>query len=142
MPGIITVALFSFLASWNEFVAPLIFITDDEKFTLPVALFNLQSGSLGAVDYGTLLSGVVTAAVPCVAAVPAAAAVLRPRLRQGRPERLTGWSWADRARTRPVASVASTATPSSRAEPSTIWPCTAVSCAPVEPAAAPATRRP
>ncbi|MEV4510251.1 carbohydrate ABC transporter permease [Dactylosporangium sp. NPDC049525] len=66
VPGIVTVALFSFLASWNEFVAPLIFITDDEKFTLPVALFNLQSGSLGAVDYGTLLSGVVTAAVPCV----------------------------------------------------------------------------
>lgn len=66
LPGIVTVALFSFLASWNEFVAPLIFITDDEKFTLPVALFNLQSGNLGAVDYGPLLSGVVTAAVPCV----------------------------------------------------------------------------
>lgn len=66
VPGIVTVALFSFLASWNEFVAPLIFITDDEKFTLPVALFNLQSGSLGAVEYGTLLSGVVTTAVPCV----------------------------------------------------------------------------
>ena len=67
IPGMVTVALFAFLASWNEFVAPLILITDDEKFTLPVALFNLQSGSLGAVDHGTLLSGVVTAAVPCVA---------------------------------------------------------------------------
>jgi multiple sugar transport system permease protein len=66
-PGIVTVALFSFLASWNEFVAPLILITDDEKFTLPVALFNLQSGSLGSVDYGALLSGVVAAALPCVA---------------------------------------------------------------------------
>jgi multiple sugar transport system permease protein len=66
-PGIVTVALFSFLSSWNEFVAPLILITDDTKFTLPVALFNLQSGSLGAVDYGALLSGVVAAALPCVA---------------------------------------------------------------------------
>jgi multiple sugar transport system permease protein len=65
-PGMVTVALFSFLASWNEFVAPLILITDDEKFTLPVALFNLQSGSLGSVDYGALLSGVVAAALPCV----------------------------------------------------------------------------
>jgi len=65
-PGIVTVALFSFLASWNEFVAPLMLITDDEKFTLPVALFNLQSGSLGSVDYGALLSGVVAAAMPCV----------------------------------------------------------------------------
>jgi multiple sugar transport system permease protein len=66
-PGIVTVALFSFLASWNEFVAPLILITDDAKFTLPVALFNLQSGSLGSVDYGALLSGVVAAALPCMA---------------------------------------------------------------------------
>jgi multiple sugar transport system permease protein len=66
-PGIVTVALFSFLAAWNEFVAPLIFLTDGAKFTLPVALFNLQSGSLGSVDLGALQAGVVTAAVPCVA---------------------------------------------------------------------------
>jgi multiple sugar transport system permease protein len=66
VPGMVTVALFSFLAAWNEFVAPLIFLTDGDKFTLPVALFNLQSGSLGSVDFGALQSGVVTAAVPCV----------------------------------------------------------------------------
>jgi multiple sugar transport system permease protein len=65
-PGMVTVALFSFLASWNEFIAPLIFLTDGDKFTLPVALFNLQSGNLGSVDYGALQSGVVTAALPCV----------------------------------------------------------------------------
>jgi multiple sugar transport system permease protein len=65
-PGMVTVALFSFLAAWNEFVAPLIFLTDGSKFTLPVALFNLQSGNLGSVDFGALQSGVVTAAVPCV----------------------------------------------------------------------------
>jgi multiple sugar transport system permease protein len=66
LPGMVTVALFSFLASWNEFIAPLIFLTDGEKFTLPVALFNLQSGNLGSVDFGALQSGVVTAALPCV----------------------------------------------------------------------------
>jgi multiple sugar transport system permease protein len=65
-PGMVTVALFSFLAAWNEFVAPLIFLTDGSKFTLPVALFNLQSGNLGSVDFGALQSGVVAAAVPCV----------------------------------------------------------------------------
>jgi multiple sugar transport system permease protein len=67
MPGMVTVALFSFLSSWNEFVAPLIFLTDGSRFTLPVALFNLQSGNLGSVDFGALQSGVVTAAVPCLA---------------------------------------------------------------------------
>jgi multiple sugar transport system permease protein len=67
VPGMVTVALFSFLAAWNEFVAPLIFLTDGTKFTLPVALFNLQSGTLGSVDFGALQSGVVAAAVPSVA---------------------------------------------------------------------------
>jgi multiple sugar transport system permease protein len=66
-PGMVTVALFSFLASWNEFVAPLIFLTDGSKFTLPLALFNLQSGNLGSVDFGALQSGVLAAAVPSVA---------------------------------------------------------------------------
>jgi multiple sugar transport system permease protein len=67
VPGMVTVALFSFLAAWNEFAAPLILLTDGAKFTLPVALFNLQTGTLGSVDYGALQAGVVTAAVPCVA---------------------------------------------------------------------------
>jgi multiple sugar transport system permease protein len=67
LPGMVTVALFSFLASWNEFIAPLIFLTDGDKFTLPVALFNLQTGTLGSIDYGALQSGVVAAAIPCIA---------------------------------------------------------------------------
>jgi multiple sugar transport system permease protein len=66
IPGLVTVGLFAFLASWNEFVAPLIFLTDGSKFTLPVALFNLQSGNTNVVDFGALQSGVVVAAVPCV----------------------------------------------------------------------------
>jgi multiple sugar transport system permease protein len=67
IPGVVTVGLFAFLASWNEFVAPLIFLTDGSKFTLPLALFNLQSGNNNVVDFGALQSGVVVAAVPCVA---------------------------------------------------------------------------
>jgi multiple sugar transport system permease protein len=67
LPGVVTIALFSFLAAWNEFVAPLIFLTDGEKFTLPVALFNLSVGNLGSVDFGALQAGVVTSALPCVA---------------------------------------------------------------------------
>jgi multiple sugar transport system permease protein len=66
LPGIVTVALFSFLAAWNEFVAPLIFLTDGDKLTLPVGLFNLSVGNLGSVDFGALQAGVATAALPCV----------------------------------------------------------------------------
>ncbi|HJP77705.1 MAG TPA: carbohydrate ABC transporter permease [Pseudonocardiaceae bacterium] len=66
VPGVVTVALFAFLASWNEFIAPLIFLTDGSKFTLPLALFDIQSGNTNTVDFGALQSGIVVAAVPCV----------------------------------------------------------------------------
>lgn len=66
IPGLVTVGLYAFLASWNEFIAPLIFLTDGSKFTLPVALVSLRSGALGSVDYGGLQAGVIVSALPCL----------------------------------------------------------------------------
>lgn len=65
-PGIVTVALFSFLSSWNEFLAPLIFLTDDRSFTLPIALQSISVGSLGAVDFGALQAGITVSSLPCI----------------------------------------------------------------------------
>ena len=66
MPGVVTVALFAFLASWNEFLAPLIFLNDGAKYTLPIMLVNIRSGAYGSVDFGALQAGVVVAMVPCL----------------------------------------------------------------------------
>lgn len=66
MPGVVTVALFAFLASWNEFLAPLIFLNDGAKYTLPIMLVNIRSGAYGAVDFGALQAGVVVAMLPCL----------------------------------------------------------------------------
>ncbi|CAA9391177.1 MAG: ABC transporter, permease protein 2 (cluster 1, maltose/g3p/polyamine/iron) [uncultured Quadrisphaera sp.] len=63
-PGVATVALFSFIASWNEFLAPLIFLTGGDRYTLPIMLTFLRSGAYGAVDYGALQAGVVLAVLP------------------------------------------------------------------------------
>lgn len=65
-PGIVTVALFAFLASWNEFLAPLIFLSDSDRYTLPIMLVNIRSGAYGSVDVGALQAGVVVAMVPCL----------------------------------------------------------------------------
>jgi multiple sugar transport system permease protein len=65
-PGLITVGLFAFLASWNEFIAPLILINDASKFTLPVAVVNMRDRAFGVTDYGALEAGVVVMAVPCL----------------------------------------------------------------------------
>ena len=66
-PALVTVGLFAFLASWNDFFAPLILLSDGSKFTLPVAVVSMREQSFGAVDYGSLEAGVVVMAVPCVA---------------------------------------------------------------------------
>ena len=41
-PGITTVALFSFLFHWNDFIRPLIFLNSSEKFTLSLGLRFFQ----------------------------------------------------------------------------------------------------
>lgn len=65
-PGLITVGLFAFLASWNDFFAPLILISDAARFTLPVAVYSMQQRTFGAIDYGALEAGVVVMALPCL----------------------------------------------------------------------------
>ncbi|MFD5861473.1 carbohydrate ABC transporter permease [Streptomyces chartreusis] len=64
IPGIVTVALFTFIASWNEFLLPLVFLNGDDSFTLPVMLANLSTGQYGEVDWGALQAGVVIAMMP------------------------------------------------------------------------------
>jgi len=65
-PGLITVGLFAFLAAWNDFITPLVLISDTDKQTLPLAVANLRSQVMGVVDYGATEAGVVVLALPCV----------------------------------------------------------------------------
>jgi multiple sugar transport system permease protein len=67
LPGVITTALFTFFATWNEFFAALILISDQDKFTLPVTLTLISSGIFGSVNWGLLQTGVVVTMVPCIA---------------------------------------------------------------------------
>jgi multiple sugar transport system permease protein len=66
-PGLITVGLFAFLAAWNDFIAPLILISDSSKAPLPLAVANMRQQVMGVVDYGATEAGVVVLAVPCIA---------------------------------------------------------------------------
>lgn len=40
-PILVTLAIFTFLGTWNDFLWPLVVLTDESKYTLPVALANL-----------------------------------------------------------------------------------------------------
>lgn len=65
-PGLVTVGLFAFLAAWNDFMAPLILITDTNRMTLPLAVANLRVQVQGVIDYGATEAGVVVLALPCI----------------------------------------------------------------------------
>jgi multiple sugar transport system permease protein len=63
-PGLITVGLFAFLASWNDFITPLILLPDSSKHPLPVATFNSATQQFGTIDFGALQAGVMIMAIP------------------------------------------------------------------------------
>jgi multiple sugar transport system permease protein len=66
VPGIVTVALFAFLTSWNEFIGALIFMNKETMFTLPIMLVASRTGYYGSTDWGILQAGVVIPIIPCV----------------------------------------------------------------------------
>ena len=66
VPGLATTAIYAFLYSWNEFLQALTFLETDSKLTLPVKLFDIDTSTYGAINYGYLSSGIVIAMVPCI----------------------------------------------------------------------------
>ena len=57
-----TLAVITFMASWNDFLWPLLILNDREKQTLPVGLATLQGQY--TFDYGKLMAGAAVTAVP------------------------------------------------------------------------------
>lgn len=61
-PGIVTVAAYSFIACWNEFLFAYMFTSRQNKYTLSVGLKSLMGEY--AINYGQLAAGAVLAVIP------------------------------------------------------------------------------
>ena len=61
-PALAALAIFLFLAQWNEFVYPLVVLRTPESFTIPVSLASLQG--IGTTDYGQLMTGTLLSVLP------------------------------------------------------------------------------
>lgn len=61
-PVLATLALWTFLATWNDFMWPLIVLSDDRKYTLPVALAGLVGEH--AQDVELMMAGAVITVLP------------------------------------------------------------------------------
>jgi multiple sugar transport system permease protein len=64
-PALATLGIFQFLATWNNFLWPLVVLTDESKYTLPVALATFAIGQNKA-DYGLLMAGAVALVAPVI----------------------------------------------------------------------------
>jgi multiple sugar transport system permease protein len=66
-PAIVTVALFAFIMSWNEFLGALVLMSRGSSFTLPLVLAAARTEtSLGGTDWGMLQAGITIAMLPCI----------------------------------------------------------------------------
>jgi multiple sugar transport system permease protein len=66
-PAIVTVALFAFIMSWNEFLGALVLMSKGSSFTLPLILAAARTEtSLGGTDWGMLQAGITISIIPCV----------------------------------------------------------------------------
>ncbi|MCW5698575.1 MAG: carbohydrate ABC transporter permease [Rhodospirillales bacterium] len=61
-PILVTLALFTFMGAWNDFMWPLIVLTDDSMYTLPVALANLLGEHV--LDTELMMAGSVLTILP------------------------------------------------------------------------------
>jgi multiple sugar transport system permease protein len=67
VPAIVTVTLFAFIMSWNEFLGALVMMSKGSSFTLPLILSAARTEtSLGGTDWGMLQAGVTISIIPCV----------------------------------------------------------------------------
>jgi multiple sugar transport system permease protein len=64
-PILVTLATFTFLTMWNDFLWPLIVLSDDRRYTLPVALANLMGEHVQ--DTELMLAGSVLTLIPVMA---------------------------------------------------------------------------
>lgn len=56
--------IFSFMASWNNYMWPLIALQSNSKFTLPLAVSNLAAEF--SPDYGMVMVGIIMSTIPTV----------------------------------------------------------------------------
>jgi multiple sugar transport system permease protein len=65
LPGMATLAIFTFLTAWNDFLWPLLVTSSDQVRTLPVGVALLARKN--TINWGDTMAGTVIASVPMIA---------------------------------------------------------------------------
>lgn len=65
VPGAVTLGIFSFIASWNNFFNAFILITSLDKYTLPMMVQTLR-GDVYRTEYGAIYFGLAITIIPVI----------------------------------------------------------------------------
>jgi multiple sugar transport system permease protein len=65
-PAFATLGIFAFMASWNNFLWPLLIVSDRQFMTLPLALATLQGIYPGQTQWNMVMAGTVISVVPMI----------------------------------------------------------------------------
>ena len=64
-PAIATQAIFAFVTSWNNLFTPLILLTDQDKYTMPI-MVSLLNGDIYRTEYGSVYLGLTLTVLPLI----------------------------------------------------------------------------
>jgi len=63
-PAIGAIAIFGFMAGWNDYLWQLVMTTDESWMTLPVGISKLTASGVGSIDIGVGMAGATFAFIP------------------------------------------------------------------------------
>ena len=59
------VALFQFIGSWNDYFGPLIYLSDNEKYTISLGIANME-GAYGFSNFAWIMAATCMSVLPII----------------------------------------------------------------------------
>jgi multiple sugar transport system permease protein len=64
LPGVATMCIFNFVASWNNYIGPLVIMTSNDKYTMPIMIAAIKGLYLS--NYGAMYLAIAISVVPII----------------------------------------------------------------------------
>ncbi|MBP1999372.1 multiple sugar transport system permease protein [Paenibacillus shirakamiensis] len=66
-PALSTVAIFTFIWSWNDLLAPVLYLDSQENFTLPIGMASMMSSKFRLAPWNLLMAASILSSLPIIA---------------------------------------------------------------------------
>ena len=63
-PGVATIGIFNFVSCWNNYLSPLIILSDSKKFTMPILISTIKGVFLS--NYGAMYVAIAISVIPVI----------------------------------------------------------------------------